>query len=572
MKKRFQSFLMISLLFLCYLLTACSTEPPRQSIDDTSEQMVQYTEVQAATAATSEMPSSSEATQPPLPFEPEWSGEVDFRYIYRGFTAVSLNDREMFEKFMGFGTQIIATEEEWDAFMASYCPGIPYYEPWDFSEDYLLASIVLGTSPTYAGSNSTTRLFWENGRFLPEFENNPANYVYAMNTAEYTHFFVEVMAVSKAAHADEGAENQDTSPEETQIKPAAGDIRNIFRGFSMVSLDSPKDVDRILAYTTYFHEWMPGSFGSDAYSPYYEMKFLDLNEDGLDEMVIWKSTTGIVYEVVTFDNGQTVPLYSGSIFKMDEYEEEMYLCQDNTLEKFYPNPLQGQQIQEYYRVEDQNIVMVECIMQNQDNRWYWSESDGASDAMWTEISESEAQAVQNSHVRIEVKQVSPISEETKARDKAEAEERLQLVLKDQYPIHFYEAVEDHTLSGYCAKESERLGFSVGITRYALLDMDGDGISEGVVDFRFGENEQVMCLVLKYEQSGVMSATVFYYRQMYQLKSDGTFAASGSEDTDGWYRLRWENMSWVTETVSDEENCESKPDAPWQTYEPTQIKE
>lgn len=250
MKKRFQSFLMIALLFLCYLLTACSTEPPRQSIDDTSEQMVQYTEVQAATAATSEMPSSSEATQPPLPFEPEWSGEVDFRYIYRGFTAVSLNDREMFEKFMGFGTQIIATEEDWDAFMASYCPGIPYYEPWDFSEDYLLASIVLGTSPTYAGSNSTTRLFWENGRFLPEFENNPANYVYAMNTAEYTHFFVEVMAVSKAAHADEGAENQDTSPEETQIKPAAGDIRNIFRGFSMVSLDDRDAFEEFSAFGT----------------------------------------------------------------------------------------------------------------------------------------------------------------------------------------------------------------------------------------------------------------------------------------------------------------------------------
>ena len=338
------------------------------------------------------------------------------------------------------------------------------------------------------------------------------------------------------------------------------------------TIDSPKDVDRILAYTTYFHEWMPGSLGSNAYSPYYEMKFLDLNEDELDEMVIWESTTGIVYEVVTIDNGQTVPLYSGSIFKMDEYEEEMYLCQDNTLEKFYENPMQGQWMQEYYRVEDQNIVMVECIMQDLDNRWYWSECGGASSVMWTEISESEAQAVQNSHVRIEVEQAYPTSEEEKSLINAEAEQRLQLVLKDQYSIHLYEAVEDDTLSGYCARESERLGFSVGITRYALLDMDGDGISEGVVDFRFGENEQVMCLVLKYEQSGVISATVFYYRQMYQLKSDGTFRASGSEDTDGWYRLRWENMSWVTEPVSEEENCESKPDAPWQTYEIAQIQE
>ena len=338
------------------------------------------------------------------------------------------------------------------------------------------------------------------------------------------------------------------------------------------TIDSPRDMDRILAYTTYFHEWMPGSFGSDAYSPYYEMKFLDLNADGRDEMVIWESTTGVVYEVVTIDNGQTVPLYSGSVFKMDEHEEEMYLCQDNTLEKFYSNPLQGQQLQEYYQVEDQTLVMVECIMQNQDNQWYRSEAGGASDGMWTEISESEAQAVQNNHVRIEVKQVSPISEETKARDKAEAEQRLQLVLKDQYPIHFYEEIEDNTLSGFCAKESEQLGFSVEITQYALLDMDGDSIPECVVDFRFGENEQVMCLVLKHLQNDEVLATGFYYRQMYQLKSDGTFRASGSEDTDGWYRLVWENMSWVMERVPEEENCESKPDAPWQIYESAQVQE
>lgn len=121
----FRNSRMIAILFLCYLLTACSTETPYPGIEAASEQMVQYTEAQADTVETSEVPSSSEATQPPLTFEPEASGEVDFRYIYKGFTAVPLNDGEMIEKFMGFGTQIIATEKEWDTFMASYCPGIP---------------------------------------------------------------------------------------------------------------------------------------------------------------------------------------------------------------------------------------------------------------------------------------------------------------------------------------------------------------------------------------------------------------------------------------------------------------
>ena len=33
-------------------------------------------------------------------------------------------------------------------------------------------------------------------------------------------------------------------------------------------------------------------------------------------------------------------------------------------------------------------------------------------------------------------------------------------------------------------------------RYAFVDMDADGAQEMIVDFRFGQNDTVMCLVLK----------------------------------------------------------------------------
>lgn len=113
--------------------------------------------------------------------------------------------------------------------MASYCPGIPYDEPWNFSDDYLLASVRLGARPTYANSNTITRLTWENGMFMPEFENDPDNYVYALNSGEYTHFYVEVIAVSK--------ENRGTTQEKTEINPINGDFKTIYRGFSLVPLD-----------------------------------------------------------------------------------------------------------------------------------------------------------------------------------------------------------------------------------------------------------------------------------------------------------------------------------------------
>ena len=43
--------------------------------------------------------------------------------------------------------------------------------------------------------------------------------------------------------------------------------------------DTSMETARILAYTNYFNEWMPGSLGSSACSAYYGLNFLDLNGD-----------------------------------------------------------------------------------------------------------------------------------------------------------------------------------------------------------------------------------------------------------------------------------------------------
>ena len=98
MRKWFQSFVIIAFLFPCYLLASCSMEESRSGIETSNEQSVESI---TASVDSSEAPSSSDATQAPSHFELERSGEIDFQYFYRGFTAVSLNDREKIEKFMG---------------------------------------------------------------------------------------------------------------------------------------------------------------------------------------------------------------------------------------------------------------------------------------------------------------------------------------------------------------------------------------------------------------------------------------------------------------------------------------
>lgn len=156
-------------------------------------------------------------------------------------------------------------------------------------------------------------------------------------------------------------------------------------------------------FADYFDHWLPGSVGSEAYSPDYQQKFVDLDEDGTDEMLIWNARTGVVYEVVTRVDGELQCIYSGDIF-LTEDSTRMYLCQGNTLEKALHGKLYGRQWNEYHRMEDHQLMPVEVVMEGNDGKFYWSESGGASSLMWREISESEYNAVRAKYVRIGVPQ------------------------------------------------------------------------------------------------------------------------------------------------------------------------
>ena len=126
--------------------------------------------------------------------------------------------------------------------MESYCPGIPYDEPWDFSADYLIAYITETESQAYTKADRITSLVWENGDFSPKYENDPADYVYALNSEEYTHFYVEVIAVSK--------EQQSPVQNETEHEPIRGEFKTVYRGFEMVSLDDRENFERFSGFGT----------------------------------------------------------------------------------------------------------------------------------------------------------------------------------------------------------------------------------------------------------------------------------------------------------------------------------
>lgn len=242
MNKRFGCFFIIAFLLACNLLAGCSIKEEYCSIESTSEQAMEHIPEESEKIDSSEIFPSLDATQTPSCFEPEPLGEIDFRYIYRGFTAVPANDSKMLKRFMEFDEQTITTEEQWSAFMAFYCPGIPYDKLWDFSEDYLIAFIAEAANPEYTNSNAITKLIWGDGRFIPEYGNNPDDFVYAINSKEYTHFFVDVIAVSK--------EQQSPAQKKTVYEPISGDFKTVYRGFEIVSLDDRETFERFCGFGT----------------------------------------------------------------------------------------------------------------------------------------------------------------------------------------------------------------------------------------------------------------------------------------------------------------------------------
>lgn len=124
------------------------------------------------------------------------SDGIPFRYLHRGFTAIRLEDRESFEEFSSMGLKLILTEEDWSDYMGRFCPGIPYFDSFDFSKECLLASVSFGARPTYVQSRTVTRLTVENGYFAFEYEDNPTECL-ALNTNDTTHFYVEVLIINR---------------------------------------------------------------------------------------------------------------------------------------------------------------------------------------------------------------------------------------------------------------------------------------------------------------------------------------------------------------------------------------
>ena len=138
------------------------------------------------------------------------------------------------------------------------------------------------------------------------------------------------------------------------------------------------------------------------------------------------------------------------------------------------------------------------------------------------------------------------------------------VLGDELPFYDLENENSVTLSQFCENLSQAMGPGEAPKpdRYASLDLDGDGQKELVVEFR-GTGD-LPRLVLGYFD-GELKGSIYYNRQMDQIKEDGTFYYSGGIGNRGWARLQKFDGHWVEEEL--EGDYFSLPDTLWTQWVP-----
>lgn len=144
----------------------------------------------------------------PPPDDPEGlterggSDEIGFRVLYQGFTAVGLDDAELRSEFDALpGEGFITDEESWYAFCESFCPGIWYFEDFNFTDNCLLYAVSMGAKPSFAVGHGVESVTLGASGVQVNFAGNSGDNgssVYALNTADTVHYFITLLILDRS--------------------------------------------------------------------------------------------------------------------------------------------------------------------------------------------------------------------------------------------------------------------------------------------------------------------------------------------------------------------------------------
>lgn len=111
-----------------------------------------------------------------------------------------------------------------------------------------------------------------------------------------------------------------------------------------------------------------------------------------------------------------------------------------------------------------------------------------------------------------------------------------------------------TIEEYCSSD---FGMNLDVAKYTLADLDEDRIPELILWITIDEHTDYGFLVIRYDGNGGAVGYGFTYRQMIDLKKDGTFGYSGGVADSGYAKLTFIEYRWEYNKLGNiEENGEN----------------
>lgn len=125
----------------------------------------------------------------------------------------------------------------------------------------------------------------------------------------------------------------------------------------------------------------------------------------------------------------------------------------------------------------------------------------------------------------------------------EAKTKFEAILSGEDGFLNRDQAEGMTIIQYCESVGAMVEADFRITQYALLDLDHDGTPELILWENINGVDDCGFLVIRYDGNGGAVGYGFSYRQLIDLKYDGTFGYSGGVGNTGVARLRFTDSGW-----------------------------
>lgn len=126
----------------------------------------------------------------------------------------------------------------------------------------------------------------------------------------------------------------------------------------------------------------------------------------------------------------------------------------------------------------------------------------------------------------------------------QAIEKYRRILSGEELFFDRDQAEGATIESYCAAMDPAV--TMNAVQYALADLDGDRVPELILWLKVNDNDYGT-LVIRYENGGAVGYG-FTYRQLLDLKQDGTFGYSGGVSDTGYARLCFREGNWEYDKI------------------------